>query len=86
MRYALYYNRNGDRKFILFSVAFMQFIASMSTEFYSVWVICNEKNPINAFINLLAFVFICNIEDAMSGSLQNNLAKGLLSEGVTLNF
>ena len=86
MRFALYYNKNGDRKLILFSIAFMQFLASFSIEMYSIWKICYDPNIENGLINLLAFVFISNLEEAVAGFLQQNIAKGLLSEGVTLNF
>jgi hypothetical protein len=86
MRFALYYNKNGDRKLILFSVAFMQYLSSFSIEMYSIWKICYDPNIENGFINLLAFVFVSNLEEAVAGFLQQNIAKGLLSEGVTLNF
>lgn len=86
MRFTIYRTGNASRKFPQFSVATMQFIGAIITEIINLVVICNETNPSNIVQNLLAFGVICQIDDFYVQSLKNNLAQGMLEEGVTLSF
>ena len=56
----------------------MQFIVSMGTEILNMIVICQETNPKNIIINILAFGIISGLDEAIFLTQHNNLSKDLL--------
>ena len=86
MRYSIYYNRNPSRKLVMFCVAFMQFTASLATEILNIYSFCVETDGWNIIQNIFVLLIISLLEDGVVLILNNNVAKGLLSEGATLNF
>jgi hypothetical protein len=85
-RFSLFTIRNPNRKFIMFSIPLMQFIAALVTEFTSILAICQYTSFNEIILNFAAPIIICQIEEHVFKNEQNNLGKGLLKEGVTLNF
>ncbi len=78
MRFSLYRTRDINIKFAIFAVAMMQFIVSMGTEILNMIVICQETNPKNIIINILAFGIISGLDEAIFLTQHNNLSKDLL--------
>jgi hypothetical protein len=70
----------------MFFVAFMQFTASLATEILNIYSFCVETDGWNIFQNIFVLLIISLLEDGVVLILNNNVAKGLLSEGATLNF
>jgi hypothetical protein len=86
MTFSLYITRNANRKFIMFSIPLMQFIGALATEITNVLAICRYKSYWDIIINVVVFIFISQIDEFVFMLQQNTLGKGLLKEGVTLNF
>jgi hypothetical protein len=86
MRFAQLRVRSPNKKLPMFSIGLFQLVGAIVTELIILRIICQETDPSNIVINLIAFAVIAEIDDLYGSSLKNNIAQGLIQENVTLNF